>query len=163
MAECCSSASFSKAISYVLVQQLVSHISLKNEQRSAIKAVCKGSDVFVCLPMGYEKSLCCKPRESYDKFLKVDEVYVIRHARMCNDSLVDNDIHYRNSCAFAKQWSKHLSNTAAIVTLGLPSVRCAVLVRKLSLLLKLMNDGTNGVWVRVVHCLEEHFGTSVTA
>ena len=67
---------------------------------------------------------------------------------------------------------------AAVVTLGLPSVRFAVLVWKLGLLLKLMDDDADGAGARVFHCLlddvssiclvrecrelEEHFGTSVT-
>ena len=35
----------------------------------------------------------------------------------------------------ALKWPKHLSNTAAVVSLGFPSERYAVLVRKLGLLL----------------------------
>ena len=78
----------------------------------------------------------------------------------------------------ALRWPKHLSNTAAVVTLGLPSVRYVVLVRKLGLLLKLMDEGADGVGASVFHCLlddvssiclvregrelEKHFGTSVT-
>lgn len=61
---------------------------------------------------------------------------------------------------------------------GLPFVRYAVLVRKLSLLLKLMGDDADSVGARVFQCLvddvssmclvrecrelEEHFGSSVT-
>ena len=45
----------------------------------------------------------------------------------------------------ALMWPKHLSNMAAVVTLGLPSVRYVVLVRKLGLLLKLMYDEADGV------------------
>ena len=55
---CVSSVSFSNAISYALAQLPLSHISLKNEQRLAIRAVYEGQDVFVCLPTGYGKSLC---------------------------------------------------------------------------------------------------------
>ena len=33
-------------------------VSLKAEQRSAIKAMYEGRDVFVCLPTGYGNSLC---------------------------------------------------------------------------------------------------------
>ena len=47
----------SKAISYSLEQLSLSHLSLKDEQRSAIRAVYEGRDVFVCLPAGYGKSL----------------------------------------------------------------------------------------------------------
>ncbi len=36
----------------------MSHVSLKREQRFAIKAVYEGKDAFVCLPTGYGKSLC---------------------------------------------------------------------------------------------------------
>ena len=76
------------------------------------------------------------------------------------------------------RWTKHLSNTVAVVTLGLPSVRYVVLVRKLDLLLKLMDEGADGVEVSVFRSLlddvssiglvrkcrelKEHFGTSVT-
>ena len=48
---------------------------------------------------------------------------------------------------------KHLSNKAVVVSLGLPSVRYAVLVQKLGLLLKLMDDDADGVGTKVFHCL----------
>ena len=47
----------------------------------------------------------------------------------------------------ALKWLKHHSNTAAVVVLGLPSVRCAVLMRKLGLLLKLGDEEAEGVGV----------------
>ena len=47
------------------------------------------------------------------------------------------------------RWPKHLSNTAAVVMLGLPSVRYVVSVRKLGLLLKLMDEGADGVGASV--------------
>ena len=71
-----------------------------------------------------------------------------------------------------------LSNTAAVVKLGLPSVSYVVLVRNFGLLLKLMNEGADGVGASVFRCLlddvasvclvreckklEENLGTSVT-
>lgn len=59
MAECCSStASFPDALAYALAQLSLSHISVKDEQRSAIRAIYEGRDLFVCLPTGYGKSLC---------------------------------------------------------------------------------------------------------
>ena len=79
----------------------------------------------------------------------------------------------------ALKWPKYFSNIAAVVTLGLPSVRYAVLVQKLSLLLKLIDENADGVGARVFHCLdllddvssicllrecrevEEHFGSNV--
>ena len=78
----------------------------------------------------------------------------------------------------ALRWPAHLSNTAAVVTQGLPSIRCEVLVRKFGLLLKLLDVGAVGVGASVFHCLlndvsstcvirecrdlEEYFGTGVT-
>ena len=78
----------------------------------------------------------------------------------------------------ALKWPKHLSNTNAVVTLGLPSVRYAVLVQKLTLLLKLMvmmqivlgiesftvsrmNDSSMCL-LRECRQLEVHFGSNVT-
>ena len=61
MAECCSSlssATFSRALAFTLAQLSLSHISVKNEQRLAVRAIYNGQDVFVCLPTGYGKSLC---------------------------------------------------------------------------------------------------------
>ena len=50
---------FSDALAYTLVQLSPSDVSVKDEQRSAIRAVYEGRDVFVCLPTGsYGKSLC---------------------------------------------------------------------------------------------------------
>ena len=50
--------SFSSAITFSLEKLGLSDVSLKAEQRSAIKAIYEGRDVFVCLPTGYGKSLC---------------------------------------------------------------------------------------------------------
>ena len=77
----------------------------------------------------------------------------------------------------ALRWPKCLSNTAAVVMLGLPSVRYVVLVRKLGLLLKMMDEGADGVGASLFRCLlddvsciylvrecrklQEHFGTSM--
>ena len=59
MAECCSStASFPDALPYLVAQLLVSDISVKDEQRLAIRAVYEGRDLFVRLPTSYGKSLC---------------------------------------------------------------------------------------------------------
>ncbi len=52
------SSAFSAALAFSLDQLGLSHVSLKDEQCSAIKAVYWGQDVFVCLPTGYGKSLC---------------------------------------------------------------------------------------------------------
>ena len=59
MAECCSfTACFPDALAYALAQLSLSHTSVKDEQRSAIRAIYEGRDLFVCLPTGYGKSLC---------------------------------------------------------------------------------------------------------
>ena len=51
-----SSVPFLKAISYTLEQLSLSHLSLKDKQRSAIRAVYQGRDA--CLLTRYRKSLC---------------------------------------------------------------------------------------------------------
>ena len=53
-----STSGLSAAIAFSLDQLGLSHVSLKEEQRSAIEAVYQGHDVFVCLPTGYGKRLC---------------------------------------------------------------------------------------------------------
>ena len=49
--------SFPDALAYALAQLSLSHIFVKDEQRSAIRAIYEGRDLFVCLPTGYGKSL----------------------------------------------------------------------------------------------------------
>ena len=51
-------SSFSEALSYALRRLKMTRITVKEEQRSSMRAVYKGSDVFVWLPTGYGKSLC---------------------------------------------------------------------------------------------------------
>lgn len=53
-----SSPTFSECVSYALLKLKMSDISLKAEQRSSMKAIFDGHDVFVWLPTGYGKSLC---------------------------------------------------------------------------------------------------------
>ena len=53
----------------------------------------------------------------------------------------------------ALRWPTQLSNTSPVVTLGLPSVTYVVLVRKLGLLLKPMDEGADGVGANVFRCL----------
>lgn len=60
---CCSSdsssaRSFSEVVSFAMRRLEMTHISIKKEQHSSMKAVYEGSDVFVWLPTGYGKSLC---------------------------------------------------------------------------------------------------------
>ena len=51
-------STFASALAFSLEKLGLSSVSLKEEQRAAIKAVYEGTDVFVCLPTGYGKSLC---------------------------------------------------------------------------------------------------------
>ena len=53
-------SSFSEALSYALRRLKMTLITVKEEQRSSMRAVYEGSDVFVWLaiPTGYGKSLC---------------------------------------------------------------------------------------------------------
>ena len=53
-----SSPSLSECIAYALLKLKMSHVSLKEEQRSSMGAIYDGDDVFVWLPTGYGKSLC---------------------------------------------------------------------------------------------------------
>ena len=53
-----SEVSFTGAIAFSLEKLGLHDVSLKAEQRSAIKAIYEGRDVLVCLPTGYGKSLC---------------------------------------------------------------------------------------------------------
>ncbi len=48
-----SSEDFSSALTFSLGQLKLPGLSLKEEQRAAIKAVYEGKDVFVSLPTGY--------------------------------------------------------------------------------------------------------------
>ncbi len=48
-----ASASFLDAIAFSLNKLCMPEVSLKEEQRSAFKAIYEGKDVFVCLPTGY--------------------------------------------------------------------------------------------------------------
>ena len=50
--------SVSECISYALVKLQMSDVTLKAAQRSSMKAIFNGKDVFVWLPTGYGKSLC---------------------------------------------------------------------------------------------------------
>ena len=52
------SPSLSECVSYALLKLQMSDVSLKAEQRSSMKAIYDGRDVFVWLPTGYGKSLC---------------------------------------------------------------------------------------------------------
>ena len=52
-------STFSDAASYALKQLQISHVCLKPEQRSSMEAIYDGHDVFMWLPTGYSKSLCC--------------------------------------------------------------------------------------------------------
>ena len=47
-----------KALSFLLNQLSLAHLSLKKEQHLAMKAIYKRRDVFVWLSTGYRKSLC---------------------------------------------------------------------------------------------------------
>ena len=49
---------FSQCVFYALSLLHMADISLKKEQRSSMKAICNGHDVFVWLPTGYGTSLC---------------------------------------------------------------------------------------------------------
>ena len=53
-----ASDDFADALSYSLNQLGLPHVSLKEEQRLAVKEIYEGRDVFVWLPTGYGKSLC---------------------------------------------------------------------------------------------------------
>ena len=55
---CGSCRSFSESLSFALSSLQMSHVSLKPEQRSSMKAIYDGHDVFLWLPTGYGKSLC---------------------------------------------------------------------------------------------------------
>ena len=62
MASCMASTtvdrSVTQAVSYALRKLGKPQLSLKEEQRSSIKAIYEGKNVFVWLPTGYGKSLC---------------------------------------------------------------------------------------------------------
>ena len=51
-------SSFSEALFYALRRLEMTQITVREEQRSSMRAVYDGSDVFVWLPTGYGKSLC---------------------------------------------------------------------------------------------------------
>ena len=54
------------------------------------------------------------------------------------------------------KWPKHHSNTAAIVALELPTMRCQILLRKLAFLQRLLRDDAVGVGVEVLHaCVDD--------
>ena len=55
---CSSGPNFSESVSYALQKLQMSHVTLKEEQRSSMKAAFDGHDVFMWLPTGYGKSLC---------------------------------------------------------------------------------------------------------
>ncbi len=52
------SSAFVDATAFSYKQLGLPHVSLKDEQSSAIKAIYEGRDMFVCLPTGFGKSLC---------------------------------------------------------------------------------------------------------
>ena len=60
MATCSQPITFASAVSYALGKLGLPHVTLKEEQRLAIKAIFEGGGgmFFVCLPTGYGKSLC---------------------------------------------------------------------------------------------------------
>ena len=58
---CSSGPNFSESVSYALQKLQMSHVTLKEEQRSSMKAAFDGHDVFMWLPTGYGKSLCYLP------------------------------------------------------------------------------------------------------
>ena len=45
----------------------------------------------------------------------------------------------------ALKWPKHLSNTCAVVTLDMETIRCRILCQKLNFLRKLLEDGATGI------------------
>ena len=53
-----SSSSSSSSSSFALAQLGMPQLVLKREQQQAISSVLEGSDVFVCLPTGFGKSIC---------------------------------------------------------------------------------------------------------
>ena len=53
----------------------------------------------------------------------------------------------------ALKWPQHLSTTAALVSLGMETVKSRILIRKLGYLLYLLSDGTEGVGASAVHAL----------
>ena len=55
---CSGSPSLSECVCYALLKLQMSKVSLKVEQRAAMKAIYDGRDVFVWLPTGYGKSVC---------------------------------------------------------------------------------------------------------
>ena len=55
-----SSQNFDDGVCYALSQLGLSDLKLTSEQKEAIYAVYSGKDVFVCLPTGFGKSVCCQ-------------------------------------------------------------------------------------------------------
>ena len=53
----------------------------------------------------------------------------------------------------ALKWPQHLSTTAALVSLGMETVKSRILIRKLGYLLYLLSDGAEGVGASVFHAL----------
>ena len=54
------------------------------------------------------------------------------------------------------KWPQHHSNTAAIVALELPAMRCRILLRKLAFLQRLLRDDAVGVGAEVLHaCVDD--------
>jgi len=49
---------FESALVFLLEKLRFAGVSLKPEQKLAVKAVFEGKDTFLCLPTGYGKSLC---------------------------------------------------------------------------------------------------------
>ena len=53
----------------------------------------------------------------------------------------------------ALKWQQHLSTTAALVALGMESMKSRILIHKLAFLLRLLSDYTDGVAVSAMHAL----------
>ena len=51
-------ADFESCIAFSLEKLGRAGVSLKPEQKLAVKAIFEGKDAFLCLPTGYGKSLC---------------------------------------------------------------------------------------------------------
>ena len=53
----------------------------------------------------------------------------------------------------ALKWPQHLSNTAALVALGVESIKSRILIRKLGFLLRLMSSDADGIAASAMHAL----------
>ena len=90
-------STFSDAVSYPLKQLQISHVCLKPEQRLSMEAIYDGHDVFMWLPTGYSKSLCCVSRrhlvlilyKAYKLHYCLDKPLVKRRTQTSTRSLFD--------------------------------------------------------------------------